>query len=306
MSTTKTDRIIAILGSFVVLLVGAITVYSAYDLHALGEAAPKALLANYMIATDPLSDIRSQGEDLAIEVRSRGADVSNLRMLQTTLTNTGKSPITPSDFVEPLTLSTASPWRIINVANSPSNPPSGPRFVWERQSATVFRARPTLMNPGDMEWAIVYLTRDGPSPPTASESPTVRWDGRIVNLSRIEEGPSAAEQFAQLTSVWFITIIWGWGVVFFFLSFSLYNALTILLMIRNKFVRPEAPSSYLWIVLASLLNIGAADAGTTYVFGQVPMVELPIDHISNATPLAGNAIMLLWLFISARRRKRPA
>lgn len=85
----------------------------------------------------------------SLTVRWKGQDVSNLRLLELTVENTGSEPIRPSDFATPLilTISEEDPGEILDVRSVDAHPPT----VATNVQTTPKRVdiQPLLLNPGD-------------------------------------------------------------------------------------------------------------------------------------------------------------
>lgn len=303
MRKISTANVIALLGVGVALLTALIGLSALYDLNERGDTAPKRLEARYYGAVDPLSDLTSVDSRLSISVRHGDAEVQNLRVVQAYLTNVGEAPIVPQDIVDPIRITSRGPWRIVNVVNSGTSG-SSVHFEWERASDREYRARPTLLNPGDMVGATVYLTSVVTPPPgTSRQNPPIVWNTRIVNLRRIEIAPDPFEEMSRRIGPIYI-VLGLHSIILIVSSFAIYVWLTAILLDRAGAIKPGQPASYLWLVPASIINLSASEAGSTYVFGADPTVSfLPTNHLLNAPPLIANAVMLIWLYLYSRHKR---
>ncbi|RXD04879.1 hypothetical protein EQZ23_06995 [Sphingomonas sp. UV9] len=296
-----TDRTIAALSVAATLLVGWITLNATVDMAAWGGIPPKSLEANYIGPTDPLSDLSPRDAAVEVRVLSDGKPVRKLRVVQATLENTGATPILPADMVEPLSIRAEKNWKIVGIANQPLLKETAPQLKWTRVDDGVFKSEPALINPGDMVWATVYLswTGEGEPPPTTDQA--VSWLARIANLRGIANDKNTLEESIRRSGPIEVHL-WGWGVPFTLASFAIYCWLTVLLLARFGLMRPDSRAGLAAVPLTSLLNIAAAEAGATYVFGINPIITVPTSHWANLPPIFANSAMIVGLLIMAKGR----
>lgn len=296
-------HLIALLGVGVTLITALVAVFATYDIAGKGANPPKRLMANYFTVTDPLSDLAPETSGLSIAVRRGDTPIENLRVVQTILTNTGEAPILPSDFVEALKLTARPPWRIVNVVNSTAfTGENGVQPRWTRVNDSEFRAAPVLLNPGDKLGVSIYLTgEDEVDSVLQSGENYVRWSARVVNLPSIGTAPNAFEELVDRIGPVFI-ILWIWPILFIIATFSIYFYMTAVLMDKIELIYSRGTSSYLWLLGGALINICAAEAGSTYVFGSNPAYPMPINHQINLPFIVINASMIAILYVISRRR----
>jgi hypothetical protein len=301
------DRLIAVTSVIAAIIFGVAPIKVAYDLAAKGGVPPKSLKTHVSSAVDPLSDIRRAKNDMTIVLKSGDAQVANLRVRQTWLQNTGKAVILPGDMVEPLSISTSAPWRIITVV-----PSAGARnlVTWTRKSDVEFVTAPTLLNPGDVVWANVYLTKPGDESATEAADkaeepdPPLEWHARIANLHAITVEPDRKFDDVSKAMGPLFSIIWGWGVPFLLLAFASLASLNLLLFARLGWLSPLKPLVLAAFVGTLLLSLGSAEAATTYVFGLFPYERGAITWTTNIPPMVASLAGLAVLAVLNHRKKR--
>jgi hypothetical protein len=294
---------LAVVATLLSAFIGAMV---AYDLKDKGPYPEKAIEADYGWPSDLLTDLSNNKAGLTVSIKKGESEISNLRIIHTLVQNTGKSPIVPSDYFEPLSLRTADPWHIIAVASVETGSAVRNSKVghmvpleWSRKSDNEFVSKPALLNPGDMVPATVYLT--GPERPAeADEGTPVQWAARIINLREISEPPKVTFRAeASLLNV----NVWGWGIPFLLASFALYEGLYLLGLYRLGAFNDPGYGSFLLILASSLISLSAAEAGTTYIFGTSPFFQ-GVNHWMNAPPLILNVVLLGMLVVKSFRVKR--
>jgi hypothetical protein len=298
-------NLIATFSVLVTLLLGVITVRAAYDISDRGPAPQRSLQATYIGPSSPLDDL-GKVPDISIEVESAGVALKNVIVVQTLLTNNGKSPILPSDIFEPLSISAKDPWKIVTLVNASSDATSIIKFKWTKVSDQEFQAQPALLNPGDAVWVNVYLTNSkmGEKLDEQFKKPDsiISWSGRVSNVKSISKNrDSNSINFGKYLFVF----ISDWGIPFFVFSFVLYFTLYYALLSQYGIFSPFRLSSFAIFTACAVICFCASDAGTTYVFGTF---YGPTSNLLNAPILLANAFILggLTYFGWRKRRGGPA
>jgi hypothetical protein len=301
---SRNNIIVGLLATFAAILAAVIGVYATHDIWSRGTNAPKRMVIEPLGVADPLVDLRTPGSGLTISVRAGEKEIRTLRLAQATIKNLGKAPILPSDFVEPLAVTTVPPWRIVAVANAHQDISGLVSLKWTKVSETEFDAQPALFNPGDQAWAAIYLANDTVEPTVPAGDPALNWKTRVVNLKGIEPAPSALDTMQRKTG-WIQVYIWGWGVLFVLLSFTVYASLSLILLRRAQFLDSLKLPPFTFAITLLLLNLAASEASATYIFGVSPFVSVPINNWVNAPPIIANFGVLIAIYmIGQRRRKR--
>jgi hypothetical protein len=293
MAGHKTGILIAIFGVAATLVSAVIAANAVFQTSRWGSSPPKHLSAAYIGPIDPLSDLNGPGSTLDIKIKNGKRDVKNLRLVSVTLKNDGQTPILSNDMFEPLSLISDSPWNIVAVSNHALG--DGPTLKWHTISEQQVQAEPLLLNPGDNIFLTIYLSWTGTGDIPQPDKAPIHWRARINNLQGISTEPDMASQISKLGPV--AVNLFGWGIPFILMEFLIYNGLSVALLFRSDIIRPSVSWTLLLIPFAGLLNISAAEAGTTYIFGAQPLIALPTDNMANLPPLLANAAMIILLGI---------
>ena len=137
--------------------------------------------------------------------------VSDVRVYYYSLRNTGKVPIVPSDFIEPIKVSAKKPFRILTVEKEESDP-KNLSISWKKVDESSFQIKPLLLNPGDFFYTLVFVsdssmkisdtqveakgnktsdqvnknTDENASPQERKLMPEPSWEARIVNIQKLK------------------------------------------------------------------------------------------------------------------------
>ncbi len=122
----------------------------------------------------------------------------------------------------------------------------------------------------------------------------------MVNLKGIEPAPSALDTMQRKTG-WIQVYIWGWGVLFVLLSFTVYASLSLILLRRAQFLKSLELPTFTFAIMLLLLNLAASEASATYIFGISPFVSMPINNWVNAPPIIANFGVLIAIYLIGRR-----
>jgi len=277
--------------------------YTSYDLYNRSPEAEKKLQATYISFGNPFTSLADLGSKAELSMRVDGRPVNNISVVNAYIQNTGASPIVPSDYYEDLTISAPAPWKIVTVEDS-----SKIKLHWKRLSDVTFQAAPVLLNPGDLVAATVYLTNSKYSwsdeVPKESE-PKITWAARIANLHSIDESkPDLLGNYrsaAEAVSFGLHVTLGGWSLIYTLVATFVFQALYLHYLYQIGLLQPGRWKAVLLIVAVSILNLSAAEASSTYLFGDPLTWALGINHLLNTPPIIANYAILLWLAFRARR-----
>lgn len=246
-----------------------------WHLYNQGSQPPKHISVWSYPATNPLSDVESFARHtVTLRPEYHGHKLRNLMELSAMLQNTGQSPILPSDYTEPLSVTVSSPWSILNVANAIPGMAGWPAFQWSRVSDNKFVAQPALLNPGDLVDLKVFVTDptaiDGVKPPP----PKLTWSARIINLSEFTHPESPFNRIRRESSLFGVSVyIPGNGVLFILGQFAVYLGLWLVLFQRAGLFMPWTRWSVGLPILVALLSLASSEAMSTYIIGG-PLTDL--------------------------------
>jgi hypothetical protein len=303
----KSDKIIwPIIELITMIFLAVVTAYISYDLFSKGNIPPKMVsMSEYTI--NPLDDLYPLENEKKPILNIGNAKITNLIIYSTTFKNTGKSPIVPNDFIEPLSVTANAPWRIITITDSKYSL-SDIRFKWQRISDNRFIAEPALLNPGDAISIYVYIT----NPESAihkddsvnKRDNLLKWNARIVNLPSItkEKSFSALEVEKNYGSI--SVILYGRALIFTFFCMSIFFILYLHLLYEAGFLSYLSFKEMIIIVIFGLLSLAASESMSTYLFRNFLTDLMGVEHWLNLPPIIINIICLIILWILSKKIKK--
>lgn len=167
---------------------------------------------------------RSEGR---IAMLIDGEKVNSVNMFSFSISNTGRNPILPDDFIEPIKVSIQEPWQLLAVEKFTSRPYEL-ELQWTKVATNTFQMEPALLNPGDEINVLVFVKN-----PTATldeqvitdDEPELTWTARIVDvpLLKVREQQTPRE-LSGLGSFYLEIYLSGWEIywsagIAIFLSF---------------------------------------------------------------------------------------
>lgn len=299
------DRTINTLNLIVALIAIGVTIILAVYTNSPGANAPKQLSAQFAGPTDPLSDLETSPADITVEMKSGGKPLQKIYLFQTSLKNTGTTPVLPGDFFGNIEITTSEPWAIVAVGNARRSGPQSLTVPWSKVSDVKVSAPPTLINPGDNLVVTVYVTApekevealkwDSPAP--------IRWNMRVVNMPAVAVELSPYQEFNSKQGP-IIVYVWGWGVPFLAVMFLLSFWLHLTMAVQIKAIAESRVFLVSSALVSALISLCSADAITTYVFGLYPGLDVPVDHWANVPPIVLNMIVVSILTVLAFKKPK--
>jgi len=161
----------------VALLVSTIVAYDIFQ----RSAQFSGLTIEEVVHFDPLEDSFGEAMKGRIALLIDNAVVESATVYYFSISNTGKNPIAPNDYIEPLRVSVESPWELL-ANDTPYSSPPELKVAWTRIMTNAFEMEPALLNPGDTIGVLLFATN-----PTSSLSERKFWwpppDDIAQNLS---------------------------------------------------------------------------------------------------------------------------
>ena len=281
-----------------------IPVWVTLDIYQRGPSPEKHIELSRLGPIDPMNDLSSLYESATLQLRFGDQAINNVVVVQGIFRNTGGAPIVPSDYVENLSVSVPAPWKIVSVKDKGF---SKVRLDWTRVSDTRFEAKPALLNPGDMAWAVVYLTNtkyQQPAPTTdqARPDPQVDWNARIVNLRSFTDAPDYFDRQAGHYGFIFVQLggYWLWLTVGMAL---VSQAVFLRLLARAGYLRRWNWKSIALVAGLTFLSFSAAEAAETYLCGNTFTDLEGVSHWLNAPPLIAQTVVILVLYFQPAAKK---
>ncbi len=246
--------------------------YTAYSDYASGPSPPKTVEVSVVGPADPLDDLSNLGKGLSLDLLIGKRTINNIQIFQASLKNVGKSPIVPADYYKNLSLNVTSPWQILAVSNYY---PGTNQFIslnWRKVSDSEFDADPTLLNPGDEVYVIVYVTNPqfltGASNQTST--PTLAWSGRIVNLRQFSPEASPIDKEMQRIQEFPISVdVSGYGVPLTIILYLFFQIIYAFLFYRAGYMESWGWKLTSLVIAGSFLSLSASEAIQTYIFGSI-------------------------------------
>jgi hypothetical protein len=258
----------------------------------------KLLESNQIFPTNFIPGLTALGDRLSLSMSLDQRPIKNLVSATMLLTNTGKAPILPSDFVENLSINVSKPWSILTVVAN--DPPVSSN--WHRVSDQKFEADPPLINPGDEVRANVYLTNTELDHPSQSEINDIDlgWATHVVNLRKIEVRENIIT--SESSHVWGAVIyLYGWGLVATIVLSVLFMSEYIYLLYNTIIITNPRYKVIIWIVSVGLLSVAAAESLATYLFPTFIYKIFGTLNWMNIPWIAANFGLLVYLWWRAYR-----
>jgi hypothetical protein len=279
---------------FVIL---AMTIYGNYFSQQFGSIPVKQVELDNIAAINPLTDLKLLGDGASLALRVQGQTIDNLYIAQARIINKGKSPIVPSDYIEPITVSVEKPWKIVAVADGANIPPSV-LLHWKRINDLKFEAAPALLNPGDSITTHIYLTK------IASESlvgkdeltPNIKWSSRIVNLGDFYT-PTPVQMLTDVFGErWGVNVsLYGWSFVFTIVVAVLLQTYYLHLLSNFGFFAIWGSRSIASILVTMLLSFSCSECLATYIFQNFEYRIFGINHWYNLPPILLSVATMIFL-----------
>ncbi len=219
--------------------------------------------------------------------------------------NTGQNAILPNDFIEPLRVTTKSPWRLLSVESAEAYP-SNIKAEWIRIATDTFEMKPLLLNRGDALRALVLITNqdkvvDYDDVRAASPNPEPLWTARIINVPSIQVIRSELKEAGGLGPFFFRVSFSGWELYWFaFISIILF---IIGVELQNRFRRIPQNKWWYRIVMIAIMALALATAdtilvpfspGSTYVWASYLLLVLHMCLL----------VYLLWPAIAKKSKSQ--
>lgn len=312
-------------GAIISIIALIISTFIAYDIYQKSLRLPDLTIVREY-SFNPVDFGKSSSKNIAMSID--GELFSDLEVYSYSLKNTGKAPIVPDDYIEPITVSVKEPSRILTVEKNRSNP-DGLTLTWNEIDEDRFQLQPLLLNPGDSVGILVFVSesleqpeRNGQvevessvneSSDTDSDEPNSEadnvdssegskiepeWATRIVNVSdiKVTTYEEVREGEAKALGILYTTFIHsGWSVYRFGLVTCLLFLFGLSLGINFGVLQQV---SFLYYVLLSVLMILSIVAGDNLASR---MNGSPQPLISNLSVLLYCLLIVTFTFPALKR-----
>lgn len=240
------------IGAIIGLIALIVSTLVAYDIYT--RSNPVAhMTVRELYNFNPFSFSETMQERLTLLIDGR--EVESVRVYYYSISNSGRNPIRPSDFVKPIQVSVDKPWQLLAVDTDWSWP-SDLEVKWNEVLTNTFEIEPLLLNPDDRFDVAFFLTNPQEDPDSSEppEPPEVKWSTRIVNLPSLEtrhrgEAPFQRSPFGVLNLGISHS---GWGLFWLAGLSALFFVVGIWIGIRNKHL-VQLSSKQLFLSLAIMM-----------------------------------------------------
>jgi hypothetical protein len=286
----------AIIAALTLLFI-CLSVQIAWQALVSGPIPEKSLTSNIINSSDALIALKSAGGAISVSVKAGDKPLSNLFVVTAILTNTGHAPILRSDIDKNITLSTVKPWEIIAITSPSSD--RGISFNWTKANETEFSAEPALINSGDVIVSTVYITHSTELPAGVSLRPPLFWNTRIANLAAIMPEKTTTQTIDPGIFP-LIVLVYGNGLLFLLVSFSIYTFSYLYLLMRNGILYIFNIKSIIIVLISSIFSLAAAESATFYLF-RTNLILKNNNEIINLPIIIFNFVLLgVLIFIYFR------
>ncbi len=200
----------AIIGLFAVI----ISTIVAYDIYAQSEAAAHLTIREHC-SFDPLSFPGAMEDRLTLLID--GEEAQAVRVHYYSISNLGRTPIHPHDYVKPIRVSVDEAdkgWEILAVHTDWSSP-SDLEVCWNRVLSNTFDMEPVLLSPDDT-FQVAFFLNNSQVDQDSEESPELKWSARIVGVPNLQikrRDEPISEEFLSRTLEGLHITHYGWGLV---------------------------------------------------------------------------------------------
>lgn len=292
------------LGVIISILGIIVPAYISYDLWGRGSDPEKYLELRQEKFINPmayLSDLNAAvlinglTEDNGGELKEvpkdkdRRYEKAFLLMQSNRIKNIGNSPIKPSDYDEPISITVDKQWRIIGVISN-----SDVHFrKWTSINDSTIVAESILLNPGDVVSVDLYMINNKIKKTKLDDLPNIKWHARIINMKSfiIHKKPNAENDFSIKS------YLDGDGLLFTLVGFVFVFSVYLYMINMIGYIGNINLKSTYFIIIASLLSLSASESMSTYLFPSHLYAWGEVTHTFNMPPIVINSLTLILLFI---------
>jgi hypothetical protein len=283
------------------------TTFAQRDIAAAGPIGEKQLSVAPGMPSDPLIVALAQPYPFTVTFKMDGKEMTNLRVVHSTITNVGRSPIEVADTFKPLSVSVSSPWQLLAVVNSQATTQQSISPTWTRVDDRTMAFEPLLINPGDHIDVDVFATDPQASSDKALDNPEMKWDARIRGMRSLIIAEDSFLTFLNRPRPEVFPYIQimqeSPGVLFTLIVGPLGQALYILLLHALNLLRPNLATLAL-LVGTAFVSYCAAESYATYIFPTVLTAMSGVGNINLLFPYLQLLSFGLLMYVLWRRRKR--
>jgi hypothetical protein len=312
-------------GAIVSIIALIISTFIAYDIYQKSLRLPDLTIV-HEYSFNPVDFGESSSKNIAMSID--GELVTDLEVYSYTLRNTGKAPVTPDDYIEPITVSVEEPLRILTVEKNRSNPDSV-SVSWDEIDENEFQLKPLLLNPGDSIGILVFVTEsseetgsddqiseNSPASEEANNAETSEnaddeqsssssndkigpsWAARIVNVSdlKVTTYEEIREAEVRQLGIFYTTFRHsGWSVYRFGITSCLLFLFGLSLGVNFGVLQKVSPLYYILLSVLMILSIVTGDNIASRINGW------PQPLVSNVSVLLYLVLIMIFTFPALQR-----
>lgn len=275
-----------------------------YDFWEKGPISIKSLEVSDYGTSNVLSTLNVLEEQFDFSLNYGDDKVNHLYSVTSLITNTGKSPILPSDFFKGINVRVDKKWKILSVHTTTTGI-GRVNLEWERVSNYFYQSKPTLINPGDRIYVTAYVTYTNSNEYIKNNSDVkikLKYSARIANMKGITKRDSNLDTF-QIQGPQISINLAGWAIVLFLILYSLFFFLQYWLLIRARIMREERAFDFTVLIGVSLLSIMTAEVISHYIFPHPLLVFFSQDGtlvVLHFSILMIQSLIMSYLFWKGR------
>ncbi|WPD21988.1 MAG: hypothetical protein SD837_17500 [Candidatus Electrothrix scaldis] len=249
----KIDILWQVIGLIIALAGIAITVFVTYDLQTSELTVQEESYYN------PISFAESATSDIQLVIN--GVPTTSMNIYSFLISNTGKNPILPKDYIKPLQISVSPPWELLSVENDISSSNIEPK--WKRISKDTYQLEPLLLNPSDQFKLLLFVNYSKKKGVISDKNkrPDVIWNARIVNINSIKLHNFTDERKRSGLGKFYLSAYHnGWELYLFLLSSTVMYILALSIVNFSRLNNGFTIYQILYVVFIVTLSYSAADA----------------------------------------------
>jgi hypothetical protein len=232
-----------------------VSVFITYDVYQ-KSVQLSALTVHEVFHFDPVRFLFGEAMEDRIALMVDGSPIESTTIYYYQLSNTGRSPILPTDYIEPVQVS-VSPGKgeLLTVDTTRTYPPEL-EVGWSKVTTSTFSMEPVLLNPGDEIGVLLFIT----DIPDSDETPQVDWKARLVGISSLEvqDEETPAEE-SGLGAFYLGISHYGWSLYWLAVLSLLFYVGGLLLAMRFKRLTRFSATQIVLLVTLMAFSFSSAE-----------------------------------------------
>jgi len=245
-------QIISIAIGVAAIIVSIVVTYDVYQ----RSVQFSALTVREVFHFDPVHDLFGETMDERIALMIDGVAVESTRVYYYQLSNTGRSPILPSDYIKPLQVTIEQGEGELLTVDTTRTYPTELDVEWNKVTTNTFSMNPTLLNPGDQVGVLLFVTNIADK----DRLPELNWTARIIDVPSLEiQGEESPSEKSGLGIFYFAINHRGWSTYWLIVLFLLFYIVGLLLATRFKRLDHLSIAQMLLLVALLFFSFSSAE-----------------------------------------------